>query len=55
MEQNQDEDSRLWMAQLPLAEKMLAEGRGNELMDKGFCKRFGKMSAYRVHSLLARG
>ncbi|WVF66774.1 hypothetical protein IAT40_001516 [Kwoniella sp. CBS 6097] len=45
---------------LPQAEKMIAEGRGEELMDDAFCKKaqFGdemKINAYRTFSLAGKG
>ncbi|WVQ94387.1 hypothetical protein IAU59_001466 [Kwoniella sp. CBS 9459] len=45
---------------LPQAEKMIAEGRGEELMDEAFCKKaqFGdemKITAYRTFSLAGKG
>jgi hypothetical protein len=45
-----------WFAQLPIARRLMDEGRGEEILDKAFCDEEGcRMSAYRTFSLGAVG
>ncbi|WWC57520.1 uncharacterized protein I303_100052 [Kwoniella dejecticola CBS 10117] len=50
-----------WFEVLPLAEEMIRDGRGEELMPKEFCESAGfggvplPITAYRVHSLIGVG
>ncbi|EIW73056.1 hypothetical protein TREMEDRAFT_56114 [Tremella mesenterica DSM 1558] len=49
-------DNRAWLDALPVAEKMLKEGNGDELLPKPVRERMGvMMTAYRAWSLLAVG
>ena len=54
-EQVDDELTRPWRAHLPQAEKMVKEGKGDELLDWEFCKEVGMVNAYRLYSLYAKG
>jgi predicted alpha/beta hydrolase family esterase len=46
----------LWVEQLALAEGMIAEGRGDQLMDDRMTEAFGaRVTAYRLHSLIGVG
>ncbi len=46
----------LWVEQLALAEGMIAEGRGDQLMDDRMTEAFGaRITAYRLHSLIGVG
>ncbi|WVR03042.1 hypothetical protein IAU60_000031 [Kwoniella sp. DSM 27419] len=47
---------RDWFEQLPEAERLIKEGRGEDLLDKAFCKSEGMdVNAYRLHSLIGQG
>ncbi|ORY26999.1 hypothetical protein BCR39DRAFT_578327 [Naematelia encephala] len=49
-------DTQGWKEQLRIAEELIKEGKGDEIVDKAFCKAIGaRMTAYRVHSLVGIG
>lgn len=46
----------LWVEQLAIAERLIAEGRGDQLMDGRMAEAFGaRVTAYRLHSLIGVG
>ena len=45
-----------WLDCLPIAEKMIAEGKGDQILPPDACKKMGmKITAYRTWSLIAVG
>ncbi|WWC90278.1 uncharacterized protein L201_005211 [Kwoniella dendrophila CBS 6074] len=50
-----------WFDNLPIAEEMIKQGKGDDLMSKEFCKSAGfgnaplPITAYRLHSLVGKG
>jgi hypothetical protein len=49
-------ENEAWSAMLPTAERLVKEGKGEEVLDAEFCKKVGgRMTAYRLFSLLGIG
>ncbi|KAK4688240.1 hypothetical protein P7C73_g1865, partial [Tremellales sp. Uapishka_1] len=47
---------KIWRDQIPIAEEMMANGRGTEVLDQSFCEMVGaRISADRLFSLVAEG
>jgi hypothetical protein len=49
-----DSGINAWLTNLPIAEQMMKDGKGDQLMDTDACKAMGiRITAYRLWSLLS--
>lgn len=54
-EDEKDKDGQIWLDQLPIARKMITEGKGHNVLGKEFCEKAGcRLSANRLVSLIGK-